>query len=189
MYTRTSTNHHWQAHTLAATLVLLDTLYQSGEARAVDALRILEAAKTRSILRRYGLWQVQQPTDFPAELRKREDYFLTMVRYHDYFGDTADPVASDRMQIIESDTYAQAQEFWNSLPEPWQAYAALRQGKPVDPLALIRGIHSSDKAHFIVLFPADRQTLVWHLMPDGTVAAWASIPSATRRLRQSGSKP
>lgn len=176
VYTRTGTNNRWQAHTLAATRVLIDTLYRSGQTRAADALRILEAAKTRSLLRRYGLWLVQQPTDFPAELREKEDYFLTMVRYHDYFGDTADPAASDRMRIIETSTYAQAQEFWDSLPEPWQAYGALRQGKPVDPLALIRGIHSSDKAHFIVLFPADTETLAWHLTPDGTVAAWTSIP-------------
>src|SRR5580698_4304625 len=109
------------------------------------------------MLRRYGLWLVQQPTDFPAELRNKEDYILTMLRYHDYFGDTADPVASDLMRTTESDTYAQAQEFWDSLPEPWQAYGALRQGKPVDHLGLIRGIRSSDRVHFIILFPADTQ--------------------------------
>jgi tetratricopeptide (TPR) repeat protein len=176
VYTRNATNPHWGRHTLAATRILIDTLYRSGKARAVDALRVLETAKTRSILRRYGLWLVQQPTDFPAELRDKEHYFLTMVRYHDYFGDTADPVASDLMRTTESDTYSQAQEFWDSLPEPWQAYGALRQGKPVDPLGLIRGIHSSDKAHFIVLFPMETQTLVWHLTPDGTVATWTSIP-------------
>jgi CHAT domain-containing protein/tetratricopeptide (TPR) repeat protein len=176
VYTRTSTHPHWQAQTLAATRVLIDMLYRSGQPRATDALRILETAKTRSMLRRYGLWLVQQPTDFPAELRNKEDYILTMLRYHDYFGDTADPVASDLMRTTESDTYAQAQEFWDSLPEPWQAYGALRQGKPVDHLGLIRGIRSSDRVHFIILFPADTQTLVWHLTPDGTMAAWTSIP-------------
>jgi CHAT domain-containing protein len=176
VYARTKPNSHWQANTLVATLALIDTLYQSGQARAVDALNILETGKARSILQRYGLWLVQQPANFPAELREKEHYFLTMLRHQDYFGETADPLARDMMQLIESDTYAKAQEFWDSLPEPWQAYGALRQGKPVNPLALIRKSRFSDETHFIVLLPADTQTLAWHLTQDGTLAAWTSIP-------------
>jgi CHAT domain-containing protein len=176
LYTRTSRSPRWQAQVAATTLVLIDTLYQSGHARAADALTLLETAKARSILQRYGLWLVQQPANFPAELREREDRFLTMLRYHEYFGETADPVVIERMELIESATYSQAQEFWDSLPEPWQAYGALRQGKPVDLPTLIREIRSSDNVHFIVLLPAQEQTLAWHLAPDGSTATWTNIP-------------
>jgi tetratricopeptide (TPR) repeat protein len=176
VYIRGEAQPEWEKYALPAVLVLIETLFQSGEARSAEALEVLETAKIRSMFRRYGRWQVQQPAEFPPELRKAEDKILFDLRLHDYVDQMGTPAAREVLLSSEDKVYVQAQEFWESLPAQWHAYGALRQGRPVDLLGLVRGIPLDESPHFIVLFPTEERTLVWHIAPGGSVSSWRSAP-------------
>ena len=175
-YVRDEFQPEWAKYGLPPMLTLVETLFCSGDTRAAEALQVLEDAKVRSMLRRYGRWQSQHPTDFPDDLRQEEDSILRDVRLHDYLSEMNNSIFQSVAQGIEEKTYKRAQTFWDALPVQWQEYGALRQGKPVDPLGLVRSIPIEESAHFIVLLPTETQTLIWHITPDGSVASWRSIP-------------
>jgi tetratricopeptide (TPR) repeat protein len=166
----------WQKYNLPAVETLLETLFQSGGARACDALQVVETAKVRSLLQRFGLWRLQQPEGFPDDLKSKEDEVLSELRMRDYAEDLASDATQFHSIVDENRVLSTAQEFWTSLPEEWQEYGRLRQGKPIDPVRLVKRVSARDSAHFVVIYPTSERTLLWHLASDGSIVGWHSLP-------------
>ena len=166
----------WEKYGAPPTVVLLETLFRSRDARAAEALQILENAKVRSIVRRYGR-RLDQPVGFPAELREQENAILSDLRIRDYTAELP-PSGGNQLMLFddEDDVYARAEAFWTSLPEEWQVYGRLRRGKPVDPLQVIQLDPSLDSTHFVVLYPTPEKLLAWHVTPNRSVISWNSAP-------------
>lgn len=164
-----------QRYAMPAVWQLLRLCHRAGQESGLEALQLLEHAKTRSLLEFYGEHILSTPESLPSELREEEGRLLSQLQISRWLATQASP---DRPRIGEEETEARQalHQFWADLPEEWSDYGRLRRGKPARVEIVIRRLAERSPAHILVFYPASQATYVWHIDAAGRLIAWDSLP-------------